>query len=73
MDGFPKFPGQIDPSNLKAGTLDNRVRDANFYGQLQGGLGHLERSRGDATAEGLPDAINQTLQHVNANRTPRNR
>lgn len=59
--GQRPLPGQIDPSTLKAGTLDNRVRDANLHGQLQGGQGHFERSQGDATAQGLPDAVNQSL------------
>jgi hypothetical protein len=57
------------PRDLKAETLDNRVQDANLYGQLQGGLGHLETGRGDSTAQGLGDALSQTLRHVNDNRT----
>jgi hypothetical protein len=32
-------------------------------------LGHLETGRGDSTAQGLGDALSQTLRHVNDNRT----
>ena len=70
---LPNFGGLNPPRDLKAETLDTRASDRAWVGQLHGGLGQLDAGRGDATPQGLSDALSQTLGHINANRGLGNR